>query len=398
MKRRLLELVSLTATVAGLTAILYVIPQPAGVRVSAAEPATAKTPWGDPDLQGIWTVERLVPLERPNGASKAFYTDEEVAKLDRERSGKSVFGNGVREERGSEADVAGAYNSVFTSQRRTGRRTGMITDPPDGKIPPMTPQALERQATFRTYQQALIQNTNACKNGLPGCTYGPPSPLLAQQPPMYTTANLNRADGPEDRSLGERRMSGGMPDFRGGFTGIHRAIVQTQGAMSVLFDTGQGQAFTRMIPINNTPHAPSSVRQWWGDSRAHWEGTTLVVDVTNFSPKSDFQGARENLHLVERWRRTGPKTLEIETVLEDSTTWTRPWTVIQEFDLQSAQENKIYAEPRCHEGNFGLAGLLMGARTAEKAHAEGKGPHPATLCIAACAGPSEEDRDPLALR
>ena len=111
--------------------------------------AVTKTAWGDPDMQGIWTVEKLVPLERPDGVTKAFYTEEEVANLDRDRAGKSVFGNGVRQERGSEADVAGAYNSVFTSQRRTGRRTSMVTDPPDGKIPPLTPQAQQRAAAFR---------------------------------------------------------------------------------------------------------------------------------------------------------------------------------------------------------------------------------------------------------
>jgi hypothetical protein len=274
----------------------------------------------------------------------------------------------------------------------------MIIDPPDGKVPPLTPQARERQEAFRAYQQALIQNTNACKDGLSGCKYGPPSPRLTEPPPSYATAAINRADGPEDRGLGERCMSGSLPDLRGGFTGINRSIVQTPGGVAVLYDTGQGQSFTRVIPISNMPHLPSQVRQWWGDSRAHWEGNTLVIDVTNFSPKTDFMGSRENLHLLERWTRTGPKALEIVIVIEDPTTWTRPWTIVQEFDRQSTQENKVYAEPRCYEGNYGLPGLLMGARAMEAAYAEGKGPHPATLCIAGCAGPSDEDRDPLALR
>jgi hypothetical protein len=175
MTHRLLECLGLTALVGALAASMSLVPSPAQVRLSAAEPAAAKTPWGEPDLQGIWTVERLVPLERPDGVTKAFYTDEEVARLDAERSGKSVFGNGVRQERGSEADVSGAYNAVFTSQRRTGRRTGMITDPPDGKIPPLAAEARARQAAFRAYQQALVQHTDACKKGLPGCTYGPPT-------------------------------------------------------------------------------------------------------------------------------------------------------------------------------------------------------------------------------
>ncbi|MQA31162.1 MAG: hypothetical protein GEU82_15230 [Luteitalea sp.] len=408
MSRQFLGLVSLTAIV-GLTAILNFKTPPAGARLSAAqtsqEPPPAgpasKTPWGEPDLQGIWTVERLVPLERPAGVTRDFYTEEEVAELDAVRSGKSVFGNHVREKRGSEADVSGAYNAVFTSQRRTGRRTSMVIDPPDGKVPPLTTPAQERQATFREYQRALVQATDACKSELPGCKYGPPSPRVLEPPPHYPSAGvgpINRADGPEDRGLSERCMGGGLPDFRGGFTGIHRSIVQSRGFVSIFYDTGQGQGFVRVVPITDRPHLPSPVHQWWGDSRAHWEGDTLVVDVTNFSPKNDFMGSRENLHLTERWTRTGPRTLELVTRVDDPTTWTRTWTAIQEFDLQNSQENKIYMEPRCHEGNYGLPGILRGARTVEQNFARGLGPHPATFCVGSCAGPDAEDRDPLALR
>ncbi|MGE3177163.1 MAG: hypothetical protein AB7O32_06815 [Vicinamibacterales bacterium] len=368
---------------------------------SDAASAAPRTAWGDPDLQGIWTVERLVPLERPAGVTKEFYTDEEVARLDEERSGKSVFGNHVREQRGSEADVSGAYNAVFTSQRRTAKRTGMVIDPADGRVPASTPEAQQRQAAFRAYQMALVQNTKACKDGLPGCTFGPPSPRRFEPPPSYPSAGvgpINRADGPEDRGLSERCMGGGLPDFRGGFTGIHRRIVQSRDLVSIFYDTGQGQGWIRTVPITDRSHLPTSVRQWWGDSRAKWEGETLVVDVTNFSPKNDFMGSREQLHLVERWKRTGAKTLELVTRIEDATTWTKPWTAIQEFDLQPLQENKIYMEPRCHEGNYGLPGILAGARAQEDLFAKGRGPHPATYCIGSCAGPDAEDRDPLALR
>jgi hypothetical protein len=170
------------------------------------------------------------------------------------------------------------------------------------------------------------------------------------------------------------------------------------GAVSIFYDTGQGQGWIRSVPVTTTPHLPSHIRLWWGDSRAHWEGDTLVIDVTNFSPKADFLGSRENLHLVERWTRTGPQTLELVTTIDDPTTWTRPWTAIQEFDLQSSQQNRLYTEPRCHEGNYGLPGVLVGARAVEEAFAEGRGPDPARLCIGSCAGPSAEDRDPLALR
>ena len=133
--------------------------------------AAAKTPWGEPDLQGIWSVELMVPLERPAEVTTEFYTEEEVAGLDDLRRGTSVFGNHLRAEPGSEADVAGAYNAVFTSQRPTGRRTGMIVDPPDGKLPPLTPEVQQRQAVMRDYLQALFQNTVGCRDN--------PSPAAA---------------------------------------------------------------------------------------------------------------------------------------------------------------------------------------------------------------------------
>jgi hypothetical protein len=123
---------------------------------------------------------------------------------------------------------------------------------------------------------------------------------------------------------------------------------------------------------------PAGIRQWFGDSRGHWDGNTLVIDVTNFSPKTDFQGSRENLHLVERWTRTAPGSLEYVATIEDPTVWTRPWTVKQVFTRQSEQENRVYYEPRCIEGNYGLPGLLRGARMDDLAFAEGRGPNPAT--------------------
>ena len=191
-------------------------------------------------------------------------------------------------------------------------------------------------------------------------------------------------------------MSGRLPQYRGGFTGVHTRIVQSPGVVTIFYDVGQGQGFNRVIPITTTPHLPSHIRQWWGDSRGRWEGDTLVVDVTNFSHKAEFRGSRENLHLVERWTRTGPDTIELIATVEDPTVWTRPWTVIQDFNLQNNEANRIYYEPRCHEGNYGLPGLLAGARTEERAFEEGRGPDPATRCIASCA--SSEGRDPLALR
>ena len=401
MKKRTFEVVGAVTVIAGVFVLLRMAPLPVTGQTPAATANAVglKTPWGEADLQGIWSVELVVPLERPAGVTSEFYTEKEVAELDRERAQGSVFGNHVRGERGSEADVAGAYNSVFTSQRPTGRRTGMIIDPPDGKIPPLTPEAQKRQARVREYERALLQNTIICKDKLPGCegiTYGPPSPRRAETPPYYVTNSVNRADGPEDRSLGERCMGGFHPQFRGGFTGIYIRVVQSPGAVNVVYDVGQGQGWNRIVPVTNAPHLPSSIRQTSGDSRARWEGNTLVVDVTNFTAKRDFQGSRENLHLTERWTRTGADTLQIVYTIEDPTVWTKPWTVIQEFKRQNDGANRIYLEPRCHEGNFGLPGLLRGNRADDKAFAEGKGPNPATRCIAGCASP--EGRDSLSLR
>ena len=148
--------------------------------------------------------------------------------------------------------------------------------------------------------------------------------------------------------------------------------------------------------MNGSPHLPSSIRQWWGDSRGHWEGNTLVIDVTNFSPKANFRGSHENLHLVERWTRLDANTLEYVVTIEDPTVWTRPFTVKQEFVKQSDQANRIYYEPRCHEGNYGLPAMLLGSRMEEKEYSEGRGPDPATRCTAGCTfGPSEETVDPL---
>ena len=249
---RPLHMLSAVVTTAVLAAIAWAAgtgePALRAARTQEADTASSlRTPWGEPDFQGIWSVELLVPLERPEGVATAFYTEEQQAELDRQRTEFSVFGNHVRAERGTEADVAGAYNAVFTSQRPTGRRTGMVIDPPAGRVPPTTPEAQARQAEIREYERALMQNTIVCRDGLPGCRdgeYGPPSPRRDEQPPYYSVSNINRADGPEDRSLGERCMSGNLPTFRGGFTGIHVRVVQSPGTVSVFYDVGQVRAST----------------------------------------------------------------------------------------------------------------------------------------------------------
>jgi hypothetical protein len=337
-----------------------------------------KTPWGEPDLQGIWTDETDTPLQRaPRYATQEFFTGDQRAELDKQRS--ALIGRDRRAERGTEADVAGAYNAVFTPMKRTGARTSRIVDPANGRLPPLTPEAQKIAAAEREFRVALLQSTETCKNKEPACNggkYDPAqSPRFAELPPRYNTARMNRHYGPEDATLAERCLTGGLPEF-GGIS--FRRIVQTPGGVSMFYDVGQGQGWQRNIVMNGSPHLPANIRQWYGDSRGHWEGNTLVIDVTNFSPKVDFQGSRENLHLVERWTRTGPSSLEYAVTIEDPTVWTRPWTVKQEFTRQNDQENRIYSEPRCLEGNYGLPGLLHGRRTEEALFAQGKGPDPAT--------------------
>ena len=339
---------------------------------------TLKTPWGEPDLQGIWTDETSTPLQRPaKYANQEFFTDEQRADLDRERS--ALPGRDKRGARGSELDVSGAYNAEFNSVKRTGKRTSMIADPPDGRIPVLTPEAAKIAADDREFRLALLQSTATCKNKLSGCAggqYDPkPSARRAEHLVRYNVARMNRHDDVEDQALADRCLTPGLPEF-GAIS--FRRIVQSPGGITIAYDVGQGQGWQRNIVMNGSPHLPKNIRQWYGDSRGHWEGNTLVVDVTNFSPKVEYRGSRENLHLVERWTRTSPTTIEYQVTIEDPTVWTKPWTVKQEFTRQSDAQNRIYYEPRCVEGNIGFPTMLKNSRLEEAQFKAGKGPDPAT--------------------
>jgi len=364
------------------------------VEGQGAASTALKTAWGEPDLQGIWNPVYNTPLQRPTRfGDREFFTDQERAELDQTRSG--LLRRDSRSQTGTEKDVAGAYNAVFQSIRYAGRRTSMIVDPPNGRIPPLTPQAQAQAKIDREYRLALLQATETCKNKDRGATcsdwaYGPPSPKWDEIPPFYNTGRLNRHDNVEDGSLSDRCMSAVWPDFAG-----YRRIVQTPGGISMFVDTLQGQGWQRNIVMNGAPHLPQAIRQWHGDSRGHWEGNSLVVDVTNFSPKSNFQGSHENLHLVERWTRVDADTLEYAVTIEDPTVWTKPWTVKVEFAKQDDQANRFYTEPRCFEGNYGFPAMLLGARAADIVYAEGRGPHPATKDNSTCDTGDAGD-DPLA--
>jgi hypothetical protein len=350
---------------------------------TAAQSPPLKTPWGEPDLQGIWTVETDTPFQRSaKYANQEFFTEAQRAEFDTARS--TLRGRDNRGDRGSERDVSGAYNNVFGALKRTGTRTSLIVDPPDGRIPPMTPEAQKIAATDRDFRNTLMQATQTCRLKLPGCAGGKfdPIPAVARRdelPPRYNTARMNRHDRPEDGALADRCLTIGLPEFgAGNGGGSFRRIVQTPGGIAIGYDVGQGQGWQRSIVMNGSPHLPANIRQWFGDSRGHWEGNTLVIDVTNFSPKTDYRGSRENLHLVERWTRTGPTTLEYAATIEDPTVWTRPWTVKQEFGRQSEEENRIYYEPRCLEGNLGFPAMMKAARQEDREFVEGRGPDPLT--------------------
>jgi hypothetical protein len=352
-----------------------------GIAAQTSAQKTLKTPWGEPDLQGIWTEEFDTPLQRPaRDANQEFLTEVQRQELDRRRA--DYYGDSARKQRTSQFEDGVMYNTEFLTIKRTGPRTSIIVDPPNGRLPPQTPEAQRSAAADREFFLALMQSTDTCRNKESWCaggTHDPvPSPRFSESPPRYNTARFNRNDGPEDSTLAERCLTRGLPEFGSQFGGSFRRVVQTPGGISIFYDVGQGQGWQRNIVMNGSPHLPANIRQWFGDSRGHWEGDTLVIDVTNFSPKTDVFGSRENLHLVERFTRTGPKTLAYEALIEDPTVWTRAWTIKQEFTLQSDQENRTYYEPRCIEGNYGLPGLLHARRVEERAFAEGRGPDPRT--------------------
>ena len=316
---------------------------PAGAAKRYTPPRTA---FGQPDVQGVWANNSATPLERlKEFGDRALLTDQEVARL-RKRAGE-IFGSGADAAFGDDffkaaltddptaADrasrsfdkVTGNYSAVWLVERDFDRRTSLVIDPPDGRIPPMTPEA----------EQRLKAATDR---------YGAPQ----------------AADGPEDRPLSERCITFGIPDTLGGYNSYYQ-IVQTPSYVALLSERIHD---VRIIPLGAGPHLPSNVRLWLGDSRGHWEGDTLVVDTTNFSSKSSFRGSDENLHLVERFTRVSPTTINYEFTVEDRTVWTRPWTAM--IPLKHS-DDQIY-EYACHEGNYALPGVLAGARLQEHAAAK----------------------------
>ena len=320
----------------------------------AADWTPPQTPWGDPDLQGIWSPGyTLTPVERPDRfEGREFLSDAEVAVLE---SGQITSeGRDFRPDAGTVADVEGAYNDAFTGRGKEvirTRRTSLVVDPPDGKIPPLTPEAQARRSTLR-------RRPPSTSSGEIGTDVAIPYPVDAD--------SSSRGDNPEDRPS-DRCLGITLPFIRG-TSGTYSRIVQTPGAVTLYHEDGHRGGGYRTVHIDGRPHLPPHIRQWLGDSIGQWEGNTLVVDTTNFTDKTDFRGSQGNLHLVERFTRVAPDLVMYEVTIEDPTVWTAPWTVEIPVTEVDNERNQIF-EAACHEGNYAMTSILAGARAQEAASA-----------------------------
>ena len=295
-----------------------------------------RTPDGQPDLQGIWSSATLTPLERPPElAAKQSLTPAEASAYETQLLQQ---GNRDRRDGTADTDLGRAYNE-FWFDRGTkvvgNRRTSLIVDPPDGRIPPLTSSAQKRVDAERAY------------------------------------AASHAFDGPEDRPLAERCLlwpTAGPPMLPGAYNNNYQ-IVQTPQFVVIVVEMIHD---VRVIPIDGRPHLPPAVRQWMGDSRGHWENNTLVVETTNFTNKTGdvgagmqrgtFRGSDDNLRLTERFTRVDPETILYEFTVDDPTAFTSSWTA----QLPMARTPGPLFEYACHEGNYAMTDVLAGARTLEK--------------------------------
>jgi hypothetical protein len=318
-------------------------PSPSGKKQAAAAPAwrPPRATDGHADLQGIWNYSTITPLERPTDlAGKEYLTDEEaaaIAKLEadnRSRANPATLDEARRNPGfGAGLEAPLAYEFRIWWDRGTvvkTRRTSLVVDPPNGRLPPMTQDGQKRQAAERERRR------------------------------------LHPSDGPEDRSAGDRCLVGinaGPPMLPNTYNN-NVQIVQVPGF--VVFHNEMIHA-ARIVRTDGRPHA--NVRQWAGDSRGRWEGDTLIVDTTNFSADTDFvaaasfRGASRNLHLIERFTRVAADTLLYEFTVDDPATWTGAWTV----QLPMTKTDDPIFEYACHEGNYSMANILKGARVEENA-------------------------------
>lgn len=348
MRNRFLASLTVLAAVIALVA-LAPVPVAGQSKTAAAAPKAKawtppRTPWGAPDLQGVWDYRTITPLQRPDSlAGKQVLTDEEAAAYEREENRRQnrdlvdlVRGNNQYPAlaEGGVGGVVVPYNEFWYDRGNKvigSKRTSLIVDPPDGKIPPRVRQA------------------SAGRQGGGGGEGG--------------GGNNNAFANPEDLGLGLRCVARPLPRISGPYNN-NVQIVQAPGYVVMTHEMAHD---TRIIPLDGRPHLPPNLRLWMGDSRGRWEGDTLVVDTTNFNVKANFQGSSENLHLVERYKLVDATTLSYEFTVEDATVWTRPWKA--EFPMLRNPDHMY--EYSCQEGNYAMQGILAGARELEKNKAPG---------------------------
>ena len=292
---------------------------------AAAQTRTPRTPDNQPDLQGIWTNGTITPLERPREfEGKPFLTPDEAVQYEKQIRERN---NGDRRDANPDADLAVGYNDFWWDRGTkvvSTRRTSLIVDPPDGKIPALTPDA-QKRANARAEAR-----------------------------------RLHPADGPEDLSMADRCIArAGPPMVPAGYNNNHR-IVQSRDYV-VIFSEMMHDA--RIIPLDGRPHLPGNVRQWFGDARGRWEGDTLVVETTNFTDKTNFRGASANMRLTERFTRTDAETLLYQFTVTDPQSFEKPWS--GEIPMKRAP-GPIF-EYACHEGNYSAVNTLAAARAEGKA-------------------------------
>ncbi len=322
-------------------ALAAMLAPPAAPGQTSGEPPSLRTAWGDPDLGGIWNNATLTPLQRPADlADRAFLTEEEAAGLAQstvQRNADLLTAPARRTEAGGNV---GAYNN-FWMERGTSvvpdRRTSIIVDPEDGRLPPLTPEMEARMSSAEARRIARMRGG---------------------QEPVETYEQLDLGD----RCLWYR----GIPSFPTGYNNNYH-IVQTPDMVAILQEHIHD---TRFIPLDGRPHVPGKIRQFAGDSRGRWEGDTLVVETTNFNRHAFIRNFNGNLstdlHVVERFTRLGPDTLGYEFTVTDPNTWTRPWSGSLPM---SRLDGQMY-EYACHEGNYGLTNILAGSRAEELADAQ----------------------------
>ena len=320
------------------------------------------TPWGDPDLQGIWANDVSTPLQRPSRfEGQSELTNEELSSFTAERQQSRENRDRRDFEPGTVTDVGRAYNAHwFPVPGDPIDRTSLIVDPPNGRIPTFTPEAFERFSTW------------AATKGRTGSAASPLGRPEGQVDGKEggVDGRGQRGDHPEDRRMSERCIVSSLPKLPGGYNN-HFQIVQAPGYIVIEHEM---QHHVRVIPLDGRPHLPQGVRQWMGDSRGRWEGESLVIETTNFSDKTHFRGSFDGLHLVERFTRVDAKTVNYEFTVEDSTTWEQPWSAsypLRSLDslmdgVDGMQIPQMF-EYACHEGNYGLTGQLAGSRAVDRA-------------------------------